>query len=399
MARGQSLYDWCQENDFGHIILSQWTGIDKDGNIVDIHNISRANALKVRWKCDKGHEWVADIHCRTGQKQNCPYCSNRRVCDDNSLLYWCNSSGDIGEILKRQYIGQKDTGEYIDINKIQYGSHIKISWKCEQGHIYYQNPLSRIRGRGCPYCSSKYITYEKSLLHFCNTDKTKGPKLMVEWQGYDEKFNKADIDKVFVNSNKKYLWKCSKGHKFLATINLRVSNGTDCPYCNKAGTSYPEQFLYRALLQIYPNTISRGKYQGIEYDISIPEEKTCIEYSGINWHADKLDRDAMKANLCESHGVKFIQVYAHNGQIDSEDMFDASLIIYKVATNKDIHNQQLTEILNHILKQFGQSVSEIDIEKAQTEAFNFMHNIETDDNTAEVDSLLEPEIQIKLENF
>ena len=226
----------------------------------------------------------------------------------------------------------------------------------------------------------------QSLYDWCINNGEYGKKLLSEFgngnnsQLYiDEQGNKKTPRDYTYGSNKKIKWTCSKGHEWYTANTYRTYYKSGCPYCNNIGTSYPEQFLYRALLQLYPNTISRGRYKGFEYDITIPEEKTCIEYSGINWHADRLDRDKIKVNICKEHNVRFIQVYEHYGELNTENIFDNDLIIYKVDTNRNIHKKQLVYILDHILKSFGHSISEIDIEKAQTEAFNFMHNIGNND--------------------
>ena len=51
------------------------------------------------------------------------------------------------------------------------------------------------------------------------------------------------------------------------------------------------------------------------------------------------------------------------------------------------NNEQLTKILKYIVESFGHSLDEIDIEKARTEAFNFMHSIEEESNIEEVKML------------
>ena len=40
---------------------------------------------KVWWICSKKHEWEAEIVKRSKYNRGCPYCSNQKVCDDNSL--------------------------------------------------------------------------------------------------------------------------------------------------------------------------------------------------------------------------------------------------------------------------------------------------------------------------
>lgn len=172
--------------------------------------------------------------------------------------------------------------------------------------------------------------------------------------------------------------------ELLTSISSRTYKRTGCPFCNKRGTSYPEQFLYRSLKQLYPQTINRGRYQGYEYDIAIPEERLCIEYSPTYWHDSKVERDEEKLNLCEKHGVRFI--YIREDYKDKyEHCFEEDYICYKASNNKEEHNKQLTEILQHVLNSLGHDISEINIEQAQTEAFNFMHDIEESEDEEELD--------------
>ena len=169
-------------------------------------------------------------------------------------------------------------------------------------------------------------------------------------------------------SNKKFKWQCLKNtsHIWVATVNSRTGNKTGCPYCNSYGTSYPEQVLYHSMKQIYPKTINRGTYKGYEFDIVIPEINTCIEYSGWNWHKDKIDRDNEKCKLCEKHNMNFIQIYAHYGGVRSPNIFESNFILYKVDSAK--HDEQLKNIISMILKQFNHSIDEIDFHKACADA-------------------------------
>ena len=259
-------------------------------------------------------------------------------------------------------------------------------WKCSKGHEWYARIVDRTLDKTkCPYClediraeinsKSQLKVGENDLDTWCKQNGQWGEKLNLEWTGICDDGKTYNINEVTKSSPRKMLWKCTKGHEWFSTIGNRTTLRNGCPYCNTKGTSYPEQFLYRALKQIYPQTISRGKFQDIEYDITIPEERTCIEYSGTYWHLDKLERDRMKADICEQYNMRFIQIYANYDSTNKEELYDKNLIIYTANTNKYILDKQLVNILNHILESFNHSIKEIDIEKAQTEAFNFMHDI------------------------
>lgn len=385
VSNENSLRAWCENNgERGQQLIDEWVGLDENENHITMDEVTSGSGKKLQWKCKEGHTWLAMINNRTRKEQptNCPYCVGQRASDGNSFATWCKTNGEYGQRLIAEWTGLDENKNTIEIDDVTSMSNKKVYWKCREGHIWLSVIYSRTRKEqsyGCPYCSGNKVSDKNSLKIWCKEYGEYGKQIFQEWVGLDENNNTVNINEIARASGKKVQWKCKDGHTWITTVASRTIGKCGCPYCSTIGTSYPEQFLYKALLQIYPNTISRGKFQGIEYDIGIPEEKTCIEYSGINWHADKLERDEMKANLCNSHGVIFIQIYAHNGEIDSEDIFEDNLIIYNASLNKDLHDMQLTKILNNILKQFGHSISEIDIEKAQTEAFNFMHNIESED--------------------
>ena len=304
---------------------------------------------------------------------------------ENDLYTWCLQNGEYGQQLISEWTGQGEDGNQYEMNKVTKGIHTKMLWKCKKGHEWWSLIYHRIIGRCCPKCHNEIRSElgvkshtkigKNDLYTWCLNNGEYGQQLISEWTGQCD--NKKDyiINNISYCSTRNMLWICKKGHHWYADIHTRTRM-VGCPFCSKVGTSYPEQFLYRALKQIYPQTISRGKYQGIEYDITIPEERTCIEYSGVFWHTEKLERDQRKLDICNEHNIKFIQIYSHNGVIDEGDIFTDDLIIYRMSNNSDTHNAQLIIILDYILRLFHHNISEIDIEKAQTEAFNFMHNIE-----------------------
>lgn len=111
-------------------------------------------------------------------------------------------------------------------DNFSFGAHTKIWWKCDKGHSWQAVISSRSRGLGCPYCAGqKLIIGENDLESWC---KTNNPTLLNEW---DYKKNSSKPSEMMKTSNKKFWWKCAKGHGWEATIANRV-HGTKCPYCN-----------------------------------------------------------------------------------------------------------------------------------------------------------------------
>ena len=101
---------------------------------------------KVWWQCKKGHSWQETIQNRTRQYDSkCPYCSNRRLCVDNSLA---RVRPDIAE----------DWHPYKNVpltpNGVIAGGYKKVWWICKHGHEWKTAVGLRVNaGTGCPKCS------------------------------------------------------------------------------------------------------------------------------------------------------------------------------------------------------------------------------------------------------
>ena len=370
---------WCQENgEFGQQLIQEWVGLDENENPIEIDEVARASNKKVQWKCKEGHTWLATIANRINSKYGCPYCAGKKVSDKNSLRTWCQTNGELGEQLLQEWTGLYENNDKVETTDISYASNKKVQWKCAEEHVWTATILNRTFSKSsCPYCAGKKVSDKNSLRTWCQDNGEFGQQLLSEWVGLDENNNQIEIDEVSYASNKKVQWKCRRGHTWITAIYSRTSQKAGCTHCNSYGTSFPEQFIYHSLKQIYPNIITRGKYQGYEYDITIPELRLCIEYSGIKWHADKLARDKEKKQLCKKHRVNFLQIYAHRGEIKDRqgnvvnDSYTKEQIIYRINNNKDLHKIQLILLIEFILKQYApeHTIAEINFAQAESDSY------------------------------
>lgn len=374
---------WCQENgELGQQLLQEWTGLDENNETIELNEVSFGSNKKVQWKCKKGHRWVARIANRTNRNTGCPYCIGKKVTNKNSIKVWCQNNGEYGQLLLQEWTGIYENNDTVEIDDVSYASNKKVYWKCIEGHVWTATIINRtISKSSCPYCSGQRVSDKNSLRTWCQTTKEYGQRLLQEWVGIDDNNNPIVINEVSYGSNKKVYWKCSRGHTWIAEINSRTSQKTGCPYCNSCGTSFPEQFIYHSLRQIYTNIITRGRYKGYEYDITIPELRLCIEYSGIQWHKDKLyTRDEEKKQLCKEHRVNFLQIYAHLGEIKDRngtvvnDSYTKEQIIYRINNNKDLHKIQLILLIEFILKHYApeHTISEINFAQAESDAYTII---------------------------
>lgn len=106
------------------------------------------------------------------------------------------------------------------------------------------------------------------------------------------------------------------------------------------GTSFPEQFIYRSLNQIFPETVNRFKDPMIsmEYDIFVPELKLYIEYNGAAFHntEEKLKQDKIKRLHCEKQKITFIQIIEDLEISEITKEVNGTTIKYKLNGNKQI---------------------------------------------------------------
>ena len=79
---------------------------------------------KVWWLCEKNHEWLEKISERS-KGNNCPYCSGRRVCIDNSLEF-------VNPKLAKEWHPSKNG--LLKPSDVTTKSGKTVWWKCEKGH-------------------------------------------------------------------------------------------------------------------------------------------------------------------------------------------------------------------------------------------------------------------------
>ena len=106
------------------------------------------------------------------------------------------------------------------------GSHKKVEWICDLGHIYSSTinaRTSREDKDGCPYCAGK------SILKGFNDLASQFPEIAKEADGWDP-------SEVTVKSGKRLGWICNEGHKWrCAVANRTPPTSSGCPECCEKG--------------------------------------------------------------------------------------------------------------------------------------------------------------------
>ena len=194
---------------------------------------------KVWWKCNKGHEWEANISNRSKGKE-CPVCRNKQV------LKGYNDLATINPTLAREWNLKKNYP--LTPKDVTVGSKKKVWWKCNKGHEWEASISNRTNGNDCPICVNKQV------LKGYNDLATINPALTKDWNY--ERNGDLKPDMVTANANKKVWWKCNKGHEWEANIDNR-NNGRGCPICKN------KQVLkgYNDLATINPTLAKEWNYE------------------------------------------------------------------------------------------------------------------------------------------
>lgn len=393
VSNENSLKAWCMSNGlFGQKLMTEWTGECKDSRHYKIDEVSFGSNKEFKWKCSEGHEYFNTIKYKTANKTGCPHCHNAnrgeivskaKLSNENNLQTWCLNNGAFGEQLKSEWTGIREDGKHYTMDQVARASRKKFKWKCSSGHEWFAVVSSRTSCKSCcPHCSRENssemvskakLSKENSLKTWCLSNGYWGKHLMTEWTGICEDGKQYKIDEVTRGSKKKLKWICSKGHEWYTEVYSRTSEKYGCPYCTNVGTSYQEQFIYHSLKQIYPSAENRCKVlkspqnpKGIEFDIGVPEIPLCIEYSSTYWHKGREEKDQYKKDICEKYGIRLIQII-NDSYNKLENIKSDNYICFKM--NQYHRDEILTEIVDHILKTLGHSISEIDLELVKQKAY------------------------------
>ncbi len=332
-------------------LAKEWN-YEKNGDLKP--EVFTANSgRKVWWKCDKGHEWQANIDSRN-KGSGCPFCKGKKAIKGYNDLTTLNPK------LAREWNYERNNR--LTPKEVMPNTNLTVWWKCDKGHEWQARIASRTKGRDCPICSNK-----KVLIGY-NDLATVNPKLVSEWN-YDKNGNLRPEDFI-ANSSKKVWWKCSKGHEWQTTI-INRNKGRGCPICSsERNTSFPEYALLYYLRKYGIETEHSYKRKGYELDIYIPIKKIAIEYDGYFYHKNKTKKDLEKNHKCKEDGIKLYRI--------REGL--PSLNDYSIDYTVDKNQKDLAEVLQKVLSEIVGFTTDIDISRDAIEIENLREYTEKDNS-------------------
>jgi len=122
-------------------LIKEWN-YEKNVNLRP-EDFTCGSGKKVWWKCNKGHEWQAQIKSRN-VGIGCPYCSGKKA------IKGYNDLAKINPKLASEWNYEKNG--FLKPEAFMPNSMKKVWWKCNKGHEWEATIVNRNKGRGCPYC-------------------------------------------------------------------------------------------------------------------------------------------------------------------------------------------------------------------------------------------------------
>lgn len=324
----------------------------------DLHadQVTAHCAKKVWWIGKCGHEWEATVANRKSGN-GCPFCSGRKILKGFNDLATVNSK------LAAEWHPTKN-GD-LSPDQVTAGSGKKVWWVCSKcGNEWKAVISNRSQGSNCPLCShphekksdrqfleelaannskivplEPYVDNRTKILVRCGEcgykwkaapgaildNPNRCPRCWENRRGLslvksNEEFL-AELAEVnpfvtplepYVRSKWKIRCRCEIcGHEWLVSPN-ELLRGNGCPCCNHSQTSYVEQCVFLAFQARLEDgsVLSRDRVAiGSELDVYVPEKSLAVEYGAWHWHRNRIDRDRKKADMCESRGIRLIEIY------------------------------------------------------------------------------------------
>lgn len=125
-------------------LLEIW---DYNKNIISPEEVSVYSHKKVWWKCSNNHFWEEKISQVSTRDGGCPYCSNLKVCNTNSLEYLHPEIADLWN---------KDKNGSLLPSQVVSGSSKYVWWICNEGHEFKQKIANIVIAKNkCPHCKTQ----------------------------------------------------------------------------------------------------------------------------------------------------------------------------------------------------------------------------------------------------
>ncbi|MBA3648072.1 MAG: hypothetical protein H0W62_05900 [Chitinophagales bacterium] len=154
---------------------------------------------KLHFKCERGHYWSTTPK-QIQKGRWCKRCADRVAADKRRT-----------DIKVYQEIARQRGGKLL--SSVFVTNDTKITWQCEDGHIWDAIPIAVKRGTWCPYCAGRH---NHSIAEMQRVAKDRGGVCL------SLKYSRAHTP---------LKWQCRNGHTWEAKPVNIIFNQSWCPYC------------------------------------------------------------------------------------------------------------------------------------------------------------------------
>ena len=308
----------CYEKSFASHEKSK--NCDKGKNKLTPRQVFKSSSFKHWFKCDKcEHEFEIQINNITHGNNFCPYCANKKLCDNND----CQSCYEKSFASHEKNKNWNKNKNKINPRQVFKGSQSKHWFNCFDCEHEFEIQLNSITGNNCfcSYCAHKKLC-DNNDCQSCYEKSFASHKRNENWS---KEKNTLTPRQVFKNSNFKHWFECDKCEHEFEIILYNITRGNQwCPYCkNKT-----EKLLHDQLLKYFQSSDVKiqAKFEWckndktnnfLPFDFVIESQKNIIELDGpqhfsqvSNWKSpeENLERDKYKMECSIKNGYSVIRL-------------------------------------------------------------------------------------------
>jgi hypothetical protein len=158
-------------------------------------------------------------------------------------------------------------------------------------------------------------------------------------------------ESVYVTCKEKIKVTCDKKHTFMMSPDQLMNHKHSCPKCSRlGGTSKGEDELFKYISSLYKcEQSNRDILSGKELDIYIPEIKVGIEYNGLYWHREGINKTTHfeKMLLASKQKVHLIHIFEdewlYNNKVVKTKLYDTLINTTKRMKFLSQYNTKITK--------------------------------------------------------
>jgi hypothetical protein len=313
-------------------------------NIISPRMVFKNSNSKFNFKCDCGHKFNMKPIQIEQQKQFCPYCAGKLLCDDENCQMCFNNS----------FATHNMSAKWSDKNvllprNIFKRTDYKALFDCDICNHEFTGLISVIKKNtlNCPYCAKKKLCENDNCKICFENSFASHPKSI-----YLSQKNNIIARFIFKNSGVKYIFDCNYcNNEFFKTPDSINGKNEWCPLCYYKTEKKIFEWLKKKYINIKHQFIIKKDNNVWKYDFLIKDLNIIIELDGpqhfiqiSNWKCpeDTIINDINKINCSIENNYTIIHLLQNDVLNDLNDWED------KLIKNIKKYNTPSIVIINDV---------------------------------------------------